>query len=389
MRLKKEIENYIKKKSTILCIGPMSKNCIDSAIRISDKENILLFLIASRRQIDHSELGGGYVENWDTKKFSRYVSQKSKRKKVILCRDHAGPWQNNVEFEKRLSIEKAMQSAKNSLASDIDSNFKILHLDPSVSLGLKSVSKKNILDRLFDLMIFCKEYSLKKNKKIYFEVGTEEQSGGTNSPAEIEFYLKTIMNFCEKNNIDKPIFTVIQTGTKVLEMGNFGSFESELRIKNEIAPEIQVFKALEICKKYEIWIKEHNADYLSNDSLSWHPKIGIHAVNVAPEFGVCETKALLFILNQHRLTKLKERFLNIAYNSGKWKKWLRQNSKITNYEKAIIAGHYTFSSPDFLILKDKINFHFKKKKINLDLFLQDQISKSIMRYIENFKLLNK
>lgn len=389
MNLKNEIQKHIKNRATVLCIGPMSKNCIDSTIKLSDKYNLLLMLIASRRQIDSSQLGGGYVENWDTVKFSEYVRKKSIKKKIILCRDHAGPWQNNLEIEKKLNIHQAMSSAKESLAIDIDCGFKILHLDPSVNFNSKKpVSKKDILLRLFDLMEFCYKYSIKKNKKIFFEVGTEEQSGGTNTPEEIEFYLNSIMNFCKKKKIPKPLFTVIQTGTKVLEMGNYGSFESELRIKNEIAPEIQIFKALEICKKFGIWIKEHNSDYLSNDSLSWHPKIGIHAVNVAPEFGVCETKALDHILKQQGLTKQREKFLNLAYNSGKWKKWLRLNSSASDYEKSLIAGHYIFSSIEFSNLKKEILFFLGKKNINLDEYLQKEISKSILRYIKNFRLLN-
>ena len=43
----------------------------------------------------------------------------------------------------------------------------------------------------------------------------------------------------------------------------------------------------------DIMLKEHNADYISNDMLKIHPKIGIHAMNVAPEFGVVETRAML------------------------------------------------------------------------------------------------
>ena len=39
-------------------------------------------------------------------------------------------------------------------------------------------------------------------------------------------------------------------------------------------------------------LKEHNADYLSDNALKWHKKFGIHGANVAPEFGVCETKAI-------------------------------------------------------------------------------------------------
>ena len=57
-------------------------------------------------------------------------------------------------------------------------------------------------------------------------------------------------------------FVVVQTGTKVMETRNVGSFDKPLRV--EIDPTlIQVPKIVEICKKYNIFIKEHNADYLS------------------------------------------------------------------------------------------------------------------------------
>ena len=42
-------------------------------------------------------------------------------------------------------------------------------------------------------------------------------------------------------------------------------------------------------------MKEHNADYLSNEAISWHPRLGIPAANVAP--GVLELlKAKRFYL---------------------------------------------------------------------------------------------
>ena len=62
-------QKYKDKKVTHLGIGPMSKNCIDAAIEISNENDIPLMLIASRRQIDCKELGGGYVNNWSTEEF--------------------------------------------------------------------------------------------------------------------------------------------------------------------------------------------------------------------------------------------------------------------------------------------------------------------------------
>ena len=72
--------------------------------------------------------------------------------------------------------------------------------------------------------------------------------------------------FCAKNSIEKPIFTVIQSGTKVMEMRNIGSFEQPVRIKNEIPVEIQLLKALKFAKNLG-YLKEHNTDYLTNQSM--------------------------------------------------------------------------------------------------------------------------
>ena len=73
--------NYLReRKSTLLAVGPMSKNCVDASIELSNKYNTPLMLIASRRQIDSEYFGGGYVNNWTTKTFSDYVKKKDKKK---------------------------------------------------------------------------------------------------------------------------------------------------------------------------------------------------------------------------------------------------------------------------------------------------------------------
>ena len=184
-----------------------------------------------------------------------------------------------------------------------------------------------------------------------------------------------------------PLFVVIQSGTKVLEMRNVGSFESPLRVKGELAVEIQLPKMIEICNKFKILMKEHNGDYLSNDSLSWHPKLGIHAVNVAPEFGVAETNALIGIMRHYNLNRILQKFLNLSFKSLKWKKWMIPESKASDFEKSIIAGHYVFSTKEFFLIKEELEDFLTKKKIDLDKYLQSHIKFSILRYAKAFNLI--
>ena len=69
--MKEELTKFIKKnRCTLLGIGPMSLNCVDAVIEIAKSHKTFLMLIASRRQIDSKEFGGGYVNNWTTKQFA-------------------------------------------------------------------------------------------------------------------------------------------------------------------------------------------------------------------------------------------------------------------------------------------------------------------------------
>ena len=144
---------------------------------------------------------------------------------------------------------------------------------------------------------------------------------------------------------------------------------------------------IDICNKYDVFMKEHNTDYLSNEALGWHPRLGIHAANVAPEFGVAETKALILLMHKNRFKKMLDKFLEISYNSRKWEKWMIKNSNASNFDKSVISGHYIFSNPDFINLKKELEFELKKKSINLDTFLKNEVKKNILRYLINFRMI--
>ena len=381
-----KIKDYISKnRCTLLGVGPMSANCVDAAIDLANKYAIPLMLIATRRQIDSEQFNGGYVNNWTTSKFANYVKTKDKNTNIILSRDHGGPWQNNEEKKQNLNLDLAMKSAKESYKEDIDAGFKILHIDTSIDIH-KTPSQNEVLERLFELYEYCWSYALDKGKEIIFEIGTEEQSGSTNTPDELDFTLSSMEKFCKKNKFPYPAFVVIQTGTRVMEMRNVGSFDSPLRIFNEIPSEIQVPKMIEICKKYNIFMKEHNTDYLSDIALSWHPRLGIHAANVAPEFGVAETRAFLKIMEDNNLTSQANKFLELAYNSKKWDKWMLPNTTASDRDRSIISGHYIFSTPECLELKKEVSEHLKSKRIDLDSYLYEQVKKSIFRYLDCFRL---
>ena len=58
---------------------------------------------------------------------------------------------------------------------------------------------------------------------------------------------------------------------------------------------------IDIANEHSVYIKQHNADYLSTQTLSQLNQIGIHALNIAPEFGHLETAFILGKLKQYDL----------------------------------------------------------------------------------------
>ena len=60
-----------------------------------------------------------------------------------------------------------MKSAKESYKADIDSNFQILHIDPSIDIH-DSPNQDELLNRLFELYEYCWYYAKKQGKKITF-----------------------------------------------------------------------------------------------------------------------------------------------------------------------------------------------------------------------------
>tara|TARA_B100000242_G_C43022966_1_gene476159 strand:+ start:139 stop:1293 length:1155 start_codon:yes stop_codon:yes gene_type:complete len=383
--IKEEIYNFRKNKCcTLLGVGPMSLNCVNATIDIANTYEIPIFLISSRRQIDSKKQGSGYVNNWDTETFANYVSGRDKKNFIYLSRDHGGPWQNPIE--NKYSLNEAMESAKYSYTKDIEAGYKIIHIDPSIEPN-KKPSLNQILERVFELYEHCWAESNRLNKDIAFEVGTEEQTSSTNTFESFEYTLNEVKKFCNSNKLPTPLFMVAQTGTKVMEMRNIGSFELPLRIKNQLPSEILLPKVLEICGRYNVLMKEHNADYLSNASLGWHPRLGIHAANVAPEFGVKESKTFLEILEKNNFNHLSEKFIELALESKKWEKWIIKNSCASLKEKALISGHYIFSTPKFIEIKNEAIKALAKKGLDLDAILYSEVKKSILRYIKNFKII--
>jgi hypothetical protein len=366
---------------SLLCVGPLSTNIVAVAADLSEQKKIPIVLIASRRQVDAKDLGGGYVNNWNTEEFTKSIRSLG-RGQLFLARDHGGPGQGSFEIEKKIAPQQWMEIAKKSYAVDIECGMDFLHLDPSIPLPGETFSAEKTISRLLELYGYTQELAHSKGKKIAFEIGTEDQSGLPPDLAAMKHLLETVKQFCSANRFPFPLFVVAQTGTRVEEMGNVGYFESTRSDNNNQVAIAKLNKeAAELASNYSCFLKEHNADYLSSPLLAMRPHIGIKATNVAPEFGVAETKSLMHLMRIIGCHEELAEFQRIVLDSGRWRKWMRPGSNASDEEKVFIGGHYNFSHPEVIALKQKTARAAAKKDIDLDRYLQQNIHAAMQRYI--------
>ena len=318
-------------------IGPMSQNVVDCVIKHGQMHSI--GLIPSRRQVDFS---GGYVNGWNTETFSSYV--KKKNSSVLLCRDHGGAEQGQVSDDGNKSFETDAQY------------LDLIHIDPfRVSETIYQAAEKtgNMIEKLFGI-----------NPNIMYEVGTEEAIFKY-EPEHLNWmlgYLKIRLRVEQFNQIK---YAVVQSGTRLdlatrTNTGNYNNTRLE--------------KFIKVVKNFDLLSKEHNGDYLT-DSFDVEVRFasGLDAINIAPEYGQIESEFYLEMCKKD--SSLFEKMYEICYNSGKWKKWISDVSRVSKSQIIMTCCHYILSDKSFI---NNIKSHFP----NADKLIQKRITSKL-------KLLNE
>ena len=295
-------------------IGPMSKNIVDTIIEVNNDAPNVFGFIPSRRQV---EFDGGYVNNWTTQAFSKYVN-----KQVTIQRDHGGPWQGKIK-----------DFGFKSFSIDAE-NFDIIHIDPWK------------LDRHFTFNV---QYTIDYinyidniNPNMLYEIGTEEAICAF-SPKQLVVFLHRLQEMLPINTFSRIKYAVIQSGVglDVVNKKNIGKTSFE-KLKQMIS----------VCNDFGVMTKEHNGDYLSSDQIKRRFDLGLSAINIAPEFGQIETQCYLEEMTNQEIDK----YYKICYESNRWKKWVGKDFDPKNKIDLITAcGHYVLSHPEFLDIKPNID----------------------------------
>jgi hypothetical protein len=369
------IKSGIFSPSPSLHLGPMSRNVIAASVAFSKANAWPICLIASRRQIDAEAFGGGYVDSLTTEMFAKQLRSATDAGHVILARDHGGPYQRAEE--EGLSLDDALDSVEKTYFADISSGFNIIHIDPEKCIksgdsgGLRMFAEltQELLRRCFGIL------DKTGRSDVRFEVGSDEGIGMEFAPDQWAEFLNDIQTFCIAKGRPTPVAIAVPLGTKVKEAENVGG----LALNAQDPFWLKRVQAMqEIAERFGLKLKLHNADYISVNTLKLYRELGVEQVNVAPELGVVESRALLQFLRENTMKKQADAFLSIAYRSGKWERWLKPDTKASDEDKAIIAGHYIFGCAEYRELLKDIQSHPASE--GLDSFLVNAITGGIHHY---------
>lgn len=225
LSIKQSVLNMLKlqdkgRYSTLVGIGPMSSNLLQASFELARDKDFPLMFIASRNQVDKDELGGGYVNGWDQKRFAADIKKEADnvdfKGLYYLCRDHGGPWQRDEERNAHLPVEEAMELAKKSYLADIEAGFDLLMIDPTkdpFQMG-KVVDLDKVIKWTVEFLEYCENERKKRGlPEIGYEVGTEETNGGLTTTSRYEDFIQRLKVELNKRGLPMPTFIVGQTGT--------------------------------------------------------------------------------------------------------------------------------------------------------------------------------
>lgn len=404
MNIETLLDTVSKNKITILGVGVMSQNVVSSALEICKEYNCPLLLIASRNQIEMSRCGYGYVNHWNAASLKEYVNSEAEKlgilDSVYLCRDHGGPWQNDKEYENKISYEDAFSSCLESYYEDMSEGFELLHIDVSRDWNCEDkVDLDTAVKRTIILIKKLEEYRKQMGiKKVLYEISLEE-TGKSNSALKIfAQYVEKMIVAINKAGIENyPKLIVGDTGTFVRMDKNIGKYNEE-----------NVKVLYNIAYENKLLLKEHNADYLSKDVLEKHCEQGIVMANVAPEFARAETQALLILCEKEKQyfkdhleignteSHLKETLYDYVMKSNKWKKWIEENKNVESIMEdqeycqsaVLVCGHYFYMELEVQEKREKLYSNLIQFGIepNPEQFIKDNIKRSIERYILAFNM---
>lgn len=274
--------------ATLLGICPMSEEIVTASLReaAAEPEFVPMF-IATPRQVDADR---GYT-GWSQAELTAFLDETAASVgydgDYIVARDHGGPYQSTRDRgDASVPLDDAMAYAKELFAADVRNGFDVLHVDATEDARNEGILPLDEVARRTTELIDHTEGVIEDEglSEVYYEVGTEEITGGMTDPDDFEQFIAELHgklgDVGRTDVLSRLLFVVGQVGTTM-----------RIDRSNEFDPE-KARELTSIVSRNDLFLKVHYTDWLDTAELEQFPRLGIGAANVGPEFAAAIVEGL-------------------------------------------------------------------------------------------------
>lgn len=329
---------------THLQVEAITKECVNAAIHVANENERTLILRVLPEQVGSGPSNPGYLGFAGIADFVSYVKSRDVGGFIHLCR--AG-------FGCLIAGANSISDVKISLRRDLDAGVEFFHVDASRKLSRLRAWPERIELEL-ELMQFISIQSANRGNSPIFEIGGSGSLQGANDIARFSTYIDTILEGCERLEIEEPTFASAQTGTSIRELSNVAASPRPFSFENEEGVDTQLAETADLAGFRGISLIAHDCDYLGGDYLGRLFQQGVAIACIGQEMGTHETQVFLQLCDATRAASIRQDFLSLALSSKAWESSIAIGSCATEFEKAILAGHHVFATEEFKSIKARL-----------------------------------
>ena len=331
-----------------VAVGMATRYSLDAAREISIEANRPVMVIASRRQVEADELGGGYV-GLDTGRWASDAAASTGS--LIVARDHGGLYQHPADHAGATDEGEVTERALESFRNDILSGVELLHID--TSLGQHGAQPPEVARRqAVALVDECQAQAAALGRHVAFELGFEQQDETISSADEFRSWVSPLLSELGRRQGTETAFVVAQTGTKVMDGCNTGALNRDSAGAVEAS---QLRRLAGMISDLGCRLKAHNCDYLNGSAITTLRTSGAW-MNISPELGSAQVRAVLQAARSARADATVDHFCEAAIDAGYWRKWVTSPDVCPDATKVRLGGSYLFATDAFDELRERLDF---------------------------------
>lgn len=387
--------------ATLLGVCPMSEEIVEATLReAAATADFIPMFIATPRQVDADR---GYT-GWSQEQLIDFVDETAETVSydgpTVVARDHGGPYQSTRDRDDpSVPLEDAMTYATELFVRDLESGFDILHVDATEDATADEIlDLDEVARRTTELIAAIEDHREAEGlEPVYYEVGTEEITGGMTESDDFERYIdlleRTLEDAGRSDVIDRLLFVVGQIGTTM-----------RVDMQNDFDPK-KARDLQSIVAERDLFLKVHYTDWLNDSQLSQFPEIGIGAANVGPEFAAAivegleelEAKERDAVDDEAAQSNFMDVFSAAAIRDSPWEKFAPKDLSESELEEfaeenrrniAYCVGRYVFNDQDVTQARDTLyeNVEAHVPGTAPHDHVVETVRETIHRYVESFNM---